>query len=154
MGDAEMLEWLFEQTISDPSTGCAVWSEACVTNGYGRTTYKGRMVYTHRLVWILTNGPLEPDQYVLHRCDIPPCCRLEHLFVGTMADNMADRDTKGRQARGEANGSAKLTQGAVDEIKRRYRGIWGQQRALAAEFGVSNQQINYIVNGKKWKYYD
>jgi len=36
---------------------------------------------------------------VLHHCDNPPCCEAieeHHLFLGTQAENNADRATKGR----------------------------------------------------------
>ena len=156
MPDAEMLEWLFEQTISDPSTGCAVWIGGCNRDGYGHTSHNGKHFRANRLVWVLTNGELEPGQCVLHRCDNPPCIRLEHLFLGTHNDNMADRAAKGRTVPptpmpGEAHPGAKLTQEQVNEIKRRYEGILGQQRALAREFGVSYALINRIILGKCWR---
>lgn len=43
--------------------------------------------------------------HVLHSCDNPPCCNPAHLFLGTNADNTADRHAKGRDARGAAHGA-------------------------------------------------
>jgi hypothetical protein len=38
-----------------------------------------------------------PDgMHVLHRCDIPACCRPACLFLGTLADNNHDMIAKGR----------------------------------------------------------
>ena len=62
---------------------------------------RGETAYAHRMAWELEHGPIPGDLWVLHRCDNPPCVRLDHLFLGTHADNMADKVAKGRQARGD-----------------------------------------------------
>lgn len=50
----------------------------------------------HRIAWSLKHGNPSNELCVLHKCDNPPCCNTEHLFLGTRADNNADRDKKGR----------------------------------------------------------
>ena len=37
----------------------------------------------HRWVWEQVNGPIPPGMVVMHRCDNPPCFRLDHLMLGT-----------------------------------------------------------------------
>lgn len=71
--------------------------------GYGRIQVRpnGTML-VHRLAWVLANGPIPPGFCVLHKCDNPPCVRLEHLFLGTLLDNNADMMAKGRHAKGQA----------------------------------------------------
>ena len=83
--------------------GCIEWTRSTTKFGYGQIAVEGHTTTTHRLAWKLANGPIPDGMHVLHHCDNPPCCNPEHLFVGTHADNMADRDKKGRCHAGEAN---------------------------------------------------
>lgn len=55
------------------------------------------------------------------------------------------------RARGSASGSAKLTEENVADIKMRLRN-GEQQRALAAEFGVTQGNICSISKGRTWKH--
>ena len=50
----------------------------------------------HRWTWEQANGPIPEGLCVLHRCDNPPCINLNHLFLGTLADNAKDAQEKGR----------------------------------------------------------
>jgi len=50
----------------------------------------------HRWMWQQVNGPIPAGLYVCHRCDNPPCCNPDHLFLGTPTDNMRDAMKKGR----------------------------------------------------------
>lgn len=75
---------------------CWEWTGSRQPTGYGRIKISDRVHNTHRVVWALTNGPIPARLQVLHRCDNPPCCNPAHLYLGTIADNMHDRDRKGR----------------------------------------------------------
>jgi hypothetical protein len=83
-----------------PTTPCVEYDGFRNANGYGRVNKRvgGKLVseYVHRLVWEATNGPIPPGMLVMHLCDNPPCYRLDHLRLGTPADNMADMKAKGR----------------------------------------------------------
>ena len=52
----------------------------------------------HRLAWIEAHGPIPDGLFVLHQCDNPSCFEVEHLFLGTHAENMRDMATKRRAA--------------------------------------------------------
>lgn len=83
--------------------GCWIWIGRKDKDGYGRLMIAGKLVRAHRAVWAFVNGPIPDGLQVLHDCpdgDNPACCNPVHLWLGTNADNMADRDAKGRQAKG------------------------------------------------------
>src|SRR6185503_17639450 len=84
---------------------CWPWSRSCHRKGYGQFAIGRKKIETHRVAWILSNGKIEGELCVLHKCDNPPCCNPSHLFLGTLADNNKDMMEKGRQARGEKLGS-------------------------------------------------
>lgn len=80
--------------------GCWLYTGFRKWDGYG-WLQRGhaatrRSLTAHRYAWILTKGSPGAGLQVLHRCDNPPCCNPAHLFLGTHADNMADRSAKGR----------------------------------------------------------
>lgn len=119
-------------------------------NGYGyddrRVNGVRRARRAHRMAWAAVHGDIPEGMDVLHACDNPPCCNPRHLFLGTDADNAADRNAKGRQARGEGNGRAKLTAADVATI----RAASGPHTALAREHGVSAWTIAAIRRRFRW----
>jgi hypothetical protein len=155
--------WLEERVskvqVIDGLTPCWEWTRARV-RGYGqfgvRRAGKQKMVRAHRFSWELYNGPIPEDLCVLHRCDNPPCCNPEHLFLGTMLDNMRDMALKGRQnyvgqPKGEQHNKAKLTEKAVLDIRFRWKG-GRTTEMLAKEYGVSGSTVRRIGRGVLWRH--
>lgn len=129
---------------------CWEWTGAINKNGYGSFYLRGRIITASRAAWALFRGPIGA-LFVLHRCDNPRCVNPAHLFLGTHADNMADKVSKGRQPvrRGAANHKTKLTEDAVRLIRKRLA-EGAEKRALGLEFGVSDVAIHHIARGKNW----
>lgn len=86
-------------------TPCWIWMAGKSSAGYGSFCMDGHTLSTHRVAWTISNGQIPPNLCVCHRCDIKTCCNPTHLFLGTHADNQADKVSKNRQATGDANGS-------------------------------------------------
>lgn|SRR5262245_43813701 len=136
--------------------GCWLWTGTIINTGYGqiRESRSGteRSFSTHRLSWELHFGPIPDGMQVLHRCDVRACVRPDHLFLGTVRDNHADKVRKGRQTRGVMIFCAKLDDATVREIRRRYAAGGSTQQALADEFGVTKPHIWQIINRRRWKH--
>jgi hypothetical protein len=92
----------------DKSDTCWNWTASTKPFGYGRFVtrnhYKQKEELAHRVSWELHYGPIPQGMFVCHKCDNPPCVNPEHLFLGTGDDNMKDRNSKQRQAKGERHG--------------------------------------------------
>lgn len=78
--------------FSNPD-GCWPW-KGSMRHAYPEVWVDGRKKYAHRVAFYLVHGEWPPE--VCHHCDNPSCCRPDHLFGGTHAENMADMRAKGR----------------------------------------------------------
>lgn len=142
---------LAHHTAPPDLNGCTLWSGYTQASGYGAISWKGRMIYAHRAAWTEANGPIPSGMQVCHRCDVPLCVNVDHLFLGTNADNVADMVGKGRNKRphlkGEEHGNAKLTGEAVQAI----RSSTGLQREVAAVYGVDKSLIGKVRRREVWR---
>ena len=136
---------------SGGTDACWPWTGCLDSWGYGQFRVEGENVITSKFVF-KTENELPPGLNVLHTCDNPPCCNPGHLYAGTHKQNVEDRVMRGRQARGERGGLAKLTDLQVLEARLRYRPkhpVHGCA-AMAKEFGVSNVTLHLAITGKQW----
>jgi hypothetical protein len=140
---------------------CVLWQGSVDRDGYGRMkrVVAGQRETVRVTRWVMEQvlgRRLRPDEFVLHACDNPPCFRVDHLSVGSAADNNADMRAKGRgtpppihRFQGECHPMAKLTTHQVRQI----RGHWIsglRVSTIAAMFDVSPQTISKIVKGITW----
>lgn len=129
-----------------------------VSKGYGYICRGGRngpVVGAHSLALELSQGfPVPKGMCACHHCDNPICVNPKHLFMGTFADNMADKVAKGRQGRpknmkGEGNTRAKLTNEKVlRALSLRKSGLTYKQ--VAEEIGIGRSCIANVLSGLSW----
>lgn len=138
-------------------SGCVLWNGSFSKRGYGiLAIYKEdggcRSIGANRLSYQLFNGPVVDGLHVCHRCDNPACINPTHLFLGTNAENHADKAAKKRSAHGERNAGAKLKAWQVTEIRSRYQQGGISIAALAKEYGMSQYPIHALVKRITWKH--
>jgi hypothetical protein len=122
---------------------CWEW-QGTVQRTYGRFGQRK----AHRVSWELVNGPIAESAFLLHSCDNPICINPKHLREGDALQNARDAVERGRTAKGEKNGRAKLTREQVYEIQVLHGRVPISE--LVLRFGVSQAQINNIVSGRRW----
>lgn len=131
----ELKARILSRCKSTPS-GCMEWSGSVDGCGYGTIRSNGVLVKTHR---IMADAPKGTE--VLHSCDNPRCCNVEHLSLGTHADNMIDRSRKNRMGKQQ-----KLTPEQVRAIRKSNKRICD----LAREYGVVHSCIINIQKRRRW----
>lgn len=155
MGKDTSVARLAANTRDDPN-GCCVWTGKRDLHGYGLMYYAGSNRHAHRAAYMMAHGPIPDGLVVRHRCDNPSCVRLDHLELGTHADNMRDMVERGRsnhtpRALGEAHGRAKLTLADVETIRDRVR-RGDTYTSIAHDLGVSAVQVSNVARGRQWKH--
>lgn len=145
---AERLEFY---SIPEPNSGCMLWSGGLFRGtGYGRMSWHGRVHLVHRLSWRAHRGEIPKGLFVCHKCDVPSCINPDHLWLGTHAENMADRNKKGRASRmkGEASPQAKITESTAISIRSDRR----PAAIVAAQHGLARDTVYHIRSGITWKH--
>lgn len=142
---AERIERL---SIPEPNSGCTLWFGAGNKRGYGHIKIDGRQWAIHRFVWTMHHGLIPSGMYICHRCDMPPCINIDHLFVGTPTENVHDMMAKGRSRSliGSGHQNSILTEEKVAAI----RCAKGTQAEIAERFGVHEATVWGIIHRKRW----
>lgn len=144
-------------SLVEKTSECWIWMASKNAEGYG--TYRSHLK-AHRVAYEMTHGPIPVGMCVCHRCDNPSCVRPDHLFLGSVAANNADRAAKGRSKGifrvgaphpamnriGERHWSARLSAQDIQLI-RDARAAGETTTSLSARFGVHPSTISRIARG-------
>jgi hypothetical protein len=138
-------------------TECWNWMGKKTRGGYGRfllnVSQNFREVYASRVAYKIAHKNLPNTHFVCHTCDNPTCCNPAHLYLGTYTDNCNDKMIRHRHncGRGETQGSSKLKEYQVLEIRKRVEN--GEtQRSLCKEYNIDDATINHVVKRRSWKH--
>lgn len=147
--DKDLLRAMLFNRCALSESGCWEWTRAKDARGYGMFSYQGKDKRAHRVSFQAFKGPISTGLVICHSCDNPSCINPNHLRAGTMKENMADREARGRRdVRGEQIGTAKLTEKDVLEIRASDLSLV----ALADKYGIDKSNVWLVRAGKSWKH--
>jgi L-2-hydroxyglutarate oxidase LhgO len=136
----------FEAAISSNSDACIIWPYGH-RGDTGYASMGGRAV--HRLVCAHTHGPPStPRLDAAHHCGIRNCINPHHIRWATRKENFADELLHGTRNRGVRNGSTKLTEADVREIRQLKPYL--SETEIAAMFKVARPTIGSIMQRQTW----
>lgn len=139
-------------TIKTPD-GCWLYTGSpCCKYGHCRICYGKGEVLIHRLSWLLFRGSIPDSMWVLHKCvGHPNCWNPDHLYLGTVQDNVDDCRRQGRiyDRRGERNSHARLTTEIVMEIRQSPKSV--SSATFSRKYGISSAAIRAARRGSTWR---
>lgn len=132
----------------DNSKDCWIWKGVKNKGGYGRI---GTKELATRRSYKYFIGEIPKGKQVCHTCDNRICVNPNHLFLGSIGDNMRDRTSKGRQAKGSKIGNSILTEDMVYEI-RKTRLEGKSYKELMEKFNLSFYMIRCVCKNRQWNH--
>lgn len=141
------------QVIRRP--GCWGWKGARDQDGYPIFRAEiDNVLYQrgHRFSYVRSTGLSAKGRHVCHTCDNPICTNPAHLFLGSNAENMADKIAKGRSRapKGEESGKAKICEAQARAILLDPR----PYHEIGEEYGLTPSAIGSIKNRESWRHVD
>lgn len=130
---------------------CLPWPFGKSNDGYGRCGPEGAKTIASREMCRRAHGePPTPRHEAAHSCGngAGGCVNPNHLRWATPVENAADKVLHGTVARGTRQGSAKLKEADVIEI--RLRAGTASHSVIAADYGVTRETVRDVISRKHW----
>ena len=119
-------------SLVQKTDSCWLWQGGRDRDGYGKLKrIHGQKAYTlaaHRVSAAIALSDFSPALKVRHKCDNPACCNPAHLEMGTQADNIRDRELRGR---GNHEAKRPHLQALADSRRGVPRALWPTLRCTA-----------------------
>lgn len=94
---SEKREWWNKRIKIDEKSGCHIWQLSKThKDGYGQVQINKVKKSAHRYAYEEKYGKIPEGKFICHTCDNPPCCNVDHLFLGSPKENSLDASKKGR----------------------------------------------------------
>jgi hypothetical protein len=99
-----------------------------------------------RQAWIKAHGPIPDGLWVLHTCDHSLCINIEHLYLGTHEQNMADLKARGPGKSGTISCRLSKDEKNLLDDAAQYEGLptgtWVRQLAMKAARDILKKIVN------------
>jgi hypothetical protein len=133
-------------TVGKPNE-CWEWKGGTDEDGYGIFNWHEKKIKNaHVAAYELFTGKRH-GLCVCHKCDNPPCCNPNHLWLGTRRQNNQDMMDKGRHKRT----NAKLTPDDAKAIRKLYAEGKLTQIDIGKKYKVHNALVSRIISNKAWR---
>ena len=129
--------------VIDPESGCWNWKLQLNRNGYGRLKYKGKKVRAHIFSYKVFKEPIPQGMLVCHHCDNKGCVNPDHLFLGSLQDNMDDMVRKNRQCKGSRHWKSRNNK-LEELVIRGLRKLGYSQGGIAKFIGCSQYYVSSL----------
>lgn len=154
---------LVKNSTRDVKTNCLLWQKSS-NHGYGKTSYNGKSIYSHRLSYMIHKNQgrpllLENENgvriFVRHMCNNSMCIEPSHLKLGTQYENdYDDKILHGTIGRGEKHYNCSITEDIARSIKLSNRDIndplYESVKKRSLKFSIPESVILCIDRGRSW----
>jgi DNA-binding XRE family transcriptional regulator len=127
--------------------GCHLVTSHRLHRGRPYIKRNGKSLLLYRWLWEQAHGSIPEGMVLMHSCDNPRCINLEHLSLGTQADNVGDMIHKERKVNPYTHKELPIQTGNNIREFRNKKGM--SLSDLASEIGVSKSYLSCIELGKR-----